>query len=301
MVKKTNSKRRGIRRGVQRHKIRAGRVKADGSTLLKLLHATGIDGHQVAQAADLCVGAVNKVCTRLCFIPLETLSKGQYKDVPLWKRRIHWFLASHFIIFVIYKFGITMYVVVCEDLSAVTFMSACSTVALALGVTASSGTSVSTAEAKDLLNIFGTFSRTIHDSDERKLKVLDSVPLCLKLIAITFLTLCAALNAAAFCLVYDDLLVCVFPILKKLGFIPETSLPVILWQIAFYPVEVLTLLPPMLNTAFNGHILVTGLGMLRMHADELRLVNTTPFLEPLLQLSCFTSTWYLFIATGRLI
>ena len=89
----------------------------------------------------------------------------------------------------------------------------------------------------------------------------------------TWLALCIAFNAAALSLVFEDLPVCVFPMVNGLGIIPQNSLPTLWWQIAFYPLEALTLLLPMLVTGLNSHTIIAGLEAIRCYSDELRFVN----------------------------
>ena len=110
------------------------------------------------------------------------------------------------------------------------------------------------------------------ESTGERIELLSDVPFCLKWIAGVWLTHCAAMNAAAFSVVFDDLPVCVLPIFKWLGMIPQSSLPSILWQIGFYPLEVLSLLPPMVAVAFNWYVLLLGLLLLKFYADHLRFV-----------------------------
>lgn len=127
-------------------------------------------------------------------------------------------------------------------------------------------------EVTDLMNSWAPLRRSINGLAGYQFDIFISVPLCLKLIALTWLVHCGAFNAAALSLVFENLPVCVFPMIKNLGIIPENSLPISWWQIAFCPLELLTLWPPMIMAGYNFHTLVAGLEMLRYCADELRFV-----------------------------
>ena len=100
-------------------------------------------------------------------------------------------------------------------------MCACSLIALAIGVSGSLGTSWTTVETMDLMNGYETLRGTTEDSAGNKLDVFENAPQCMKLIAMTFMAHCVPINAAAFILVYDDLPICVLPIMIKLGLIPD--------------------------------------------------------------------------------
>lgn len=318
MVKKTNTKRRGIQRGVQRHKIGAKRVTEKVTFLVKLVYTTGLDSGHIYLAAKYLTEYLQKVCTLCCIIPIELSSRGQYKPAPLWKRNIHYVLALFYLSFLLYKIYITMRVLLFEDLTGATFLCACSAIALAVGISGSLGTSWTTTEALGVLNSFESLKKSMGESFETEFRLRETIPLSLKLIAVTcgshcadqvqdlmkafeplgrtllgdsagkqvevvenvsvclkfiagvFIAHCVAFNAAAFSLVNEELPVCVFPLMNKLGIIPETNFPVILWQFMKYSLELLTLLPPLLAFAFNVKMLVTGLGMMEMYADELR-------------------------------
>lgn len=70
-----------------------------------------------------------------------------------------------------------------------------------------------------------------------------------------------ALNASAFSLVYDSLPVCVYPMARYVGLIPEIGLPSILWRIVFFPLEVATMLPACLAANFSTNIMVLSVGI----------------------------------------
>ena len=275
MGKKSKTKRREIRKGVQRHRIGASKSTGEISFLAKALNSVGANRQRVYSSAKICRLYIISVCTRFCLIPFQQPSVvGKFYHASLAKRIIHYALVLFYVTFMMYKFGVIVSLVVFEELSVVTFMCGCSFIVLLLSICAATGSTWSRLEMKQLLNSWEPLRDSIEDSTGRRIDELSSTALCLKLIALTWLVHCAAMNAAAFSLVFEDLPVCVFPIAKRLGLIPENSpLPTILWQIGFYPLELLTLLPPMIVTALNGHTYVIGLGMLKLYADELRLVK----------------------------
>ena len=173
----------------------------------------------------------------------------------------------------IYKLVVTMQLLISEELNAATIMCAVTLLIFIVSAISALGTSWNKMEMRDLMNSWAPLGRSINESTGSQFEVLSSVPVCLKLIAITCLTLCVAFNAAALSLVFEDLPVCVFPIIKSRGIIPANTLPTFWWQLAFVPLEVVTLLPPMLVAAFNTHALIIGLEVIRSYADDLRCVN----------------------------
>ena len=191
MVKKSNSKRRGICRGVQRNKIRASKAKDEAPLLLsRILHTVGANNGHGSLSGKICMKYVIKVCTLFCLVPFQTDSRGICQKVPLIKMIVHYFLALLYVSFLIYKFVVTIYVVVFEELSAATFMCAWSMIALAVGISGSLGTSWTTAETMDPMNGYETLRGTINEAAGNKLEVYENAPLCMKLIVMTFMAHC---------------------------------------------------------------------------------------------------------------
>ena len=159
MVKKTSFKRRGIHRGVQRHKIQANKVTDKVSSLVKLLHTVGMYSKHVYLATKFCTQYTRTVCTAFCIVPIQKSSRGQYKHLPLWKRNAHYVFAFLYLFFLIYKIYVTIRMVIIEGLTGATFICVCSMIASATGMSASLGTSWSTTEALGVLNSFEPVSR----------------------------------------------------------------------------------------------------------------------------------------------
>ena len=158
---------------------------------------------------------------------------------------------------------------------AVFVMSFCSMLVLILSITiAFTSTTGRPLETLHLLSSCDSLGETLYECTGQRMQVFSSVPFCLKVMGVTWLAHCVAINAAAFSLVFEDLPVCVFPIAKWLGLVPaESFLPTIYWQVAFYPIELLTLLPMLIVTALNVHPFPLGMTMLKICDDHIRLVG----------------------------
>ena len=63
----------------------------------------------------------------------------------------------------------------------------------------------------------------------------------------------------------------VFLTLKQLGMIPESLLlPIVIWKIGCFPLELLITVLPVCAFPFNGHVAVKGLVILESYADLIR-------------------------------
>ena len=256
-----------MQRGVERHKIRAKKAREEVSSLIvKALASVRANSERVSVASNICRQYTITACTGLCLVPFQLPPEGggRYEYAPLWRRIIHYFLLSFYASVMIYKLVVTMQLLIFEELNAATFMCAVTLLIFIVSAISAVGTSWNRTEMRGLMISWDSLGRNITESTTgSQFEVLSSVPVCLKLIAITCLALCVALNATALSLVFEDLPVCVFPIIKGLGMIPQNSLPTYWWQISFVPLELVTFLPPVLLTAFNTHTLVVGLEVLR--------------------------------------
>ena len=271
MVRKASgSKGRGIRQGLQRHKIQAN--KSDEEVTAAAIIST---------AAKTTKEYVTRVCILFCLIPIVQSSPSsvrghqQYQLAPLWKRTVHYLLMSFYMFFTVYKLTVTVYLVLCTELNATVFMCFCSLLVLLIPcIIAATTTSWYPLETLHLLASCHSMGDSLYEVTGKCIQVHNSVSFCLKWISMAFLTHCAAMNAAAFSLVFDNLPVCVFPIVKWLGLIPNesSSLSPIFWQIGFYPLELLTLLPLMIVAAFIFHTFLLGMATLKFVADQIRLV-----------------------------
>ena len=172
----------------------------------------------------------------------------------------------------VHRFGVTVYLVTQQELSFANFLRGTSFLMLLLTISQASGSSWTTLEIKGLLNSWESVLRSIEEVTEKPIEILSNAQLGLKIITLACMGQLAAVNVAAFCLVFEDLPVSVFPTFKLLGLIPETSLPTILWQIGFFPFEFLIVVPPMLAATFTASVIRQGQAVLRLYANCLRLV-----------------------------
>ena len=106
--KKSRSKRRGIRRGVQRHKI--GAAQAHGMSS-RLLNPEGEIGRLVSQGRKTCCNSITKVYTYFCLVPLRQVHRNgnKFDFASLWKRMLHILLVLFYVSGMVYRFGVTVY------------------------------------------------------------------------------------------------------------------------------------------------------------------------------------------------
>ena len=149
-------------------------------------------------------------------------------------------------------------------------MCFCLCILLSIAISSASGTTWTTLESLDLLSSWESLRKNMLTSTGMRIDELSNVSFCLKWISVAWLVHISAFNGAAFSLIFEDMPASVFSTLKWFGLVPQNLLAPMFWQIVFFPLEILTLLPPMVATAFNFYIFLAGMGMLRFCADELR-------------------------------
>ena len=224
MVRKASGP-KGRRQAVQRHKIRAS--KSNGEV------PTEDTAGRLSKVAKAIKGYVARACTLFCLVPLvqsrtSVVASGQqhqmYQLAPMWKRIVHYTLMFFYVSFTLYKLAVTAYILLHSGVNAVFVMCFCSALVLLIGITvATTCTSCRPLASLHLLASCDSMAGSLYECTRKRIHVLSNVPFCLKLIAVTWLAHCAAMNAAAFSLVFDDLPVCVFPIVKWVGLNPDNS------------------------------------------------------------------------------
>ena len=225
---------------------------------VRAVDATGEKLGRASATANFCIQYMLRLCTFFLLVPLQlsarTTAKGggrrEFEPAPPWKWVVHYVLVFILGSVLMYRLGVTVHLVITEELSATTFMCGSSIFATLSGV----GTIWSIVELKDLLNSWEPLRERINETFGKQYKIVSSGSLCPKVVVFTWLCHSSAINAAALCLIYEDLPVCMLPTVKNLGLIPGnlTLLPAHLLPMAFYPLEVLTLLPPMMVTGNFG-------------------------------------------------
>ena len=270
MVKKSRSKKLGIPKGVQRHRIRTEKVQEGPSFLEKSLITVGVESRKVSQVAKLCFRHTSRVCTLFSLIPLQVSAGSRFEDAPLLRRVFHHLLVTFYVLLAIYKFCVTIHLITYEGLNIRAVMCAGSFSLSFFSICASSGSSRSSNQMRGLLNSWESTIGSMKGATGERIEVFSCIPLCLKLMAVTWLSLCCALNVAEFSLLFHDLPAGIFFIAKTMSLVPENMLPRIFWKVAFFPIELLAIGPPMCSAAFNGQAFVIGLGLLGLYAEQLR-------------------------------
>ena len=270
MVKKSRSKKRGIPKGVQRHRMRPKKVEGKLSFLQKALISVGIETRHVSLAAKACCRYTSKVCTLFSLIPLQRYAGSKFELAPFPKQVFHRLLVVFYVLLTIYKLWVAIHLIIYDGLSIAAVMCAGSFSLSIFSICASSGSSYSSNEMKDLLNSWECTLANIKETTGDQIQVFNSIPVCLKVIAVTWLSHSIALIVAAFSLVLSDLPTGICFIAKTMYLMPENGLPSIFWQVAFFPMELLAVYPPICSATYNGHTLVVGLALLGFYAEQLR-------------------------------
>ena len=99
-------------------------------------------------------------------------------------------------------------------------------------------------------------------------KLFTITNLCVKIIAITWNSLVASLAATFLSLTFDSLPVYLYPTFT--GILPENNLPNMFWQIVFFPLELMTMLLPMIGLAFNLCVIAIGIEVFRIYNNAMR-------------------------------
>ena len=262
----TSKKRHGIGRGVQKRTFRVSDSPDNSSDGMAVL----------SRFAQLCWNYQIRACSALLLLPFEVSSSDGmwlFWGSPL--RLVgHYVVLSIAALFAAFRFVVTVQQAVLEELDLTTYLCTCYfLISLAL-ICSAMGSTWMGREMAQLLNstqrVLDCFAH-IAGGQEKGLQLWGSTAPCLKLICLTWIAQVTALNASAFSLVFDSLPVCLFPIARGLGVLPqEEVLPNVFSKLLFYPLEFVTLLSATYLLMLNISTVVVSFRVLDVSANLLR-------------------------------
>ena len=127
-------------------------------------------------------------------------------------------------------------------------------------------------ETADLLNAWPQILSCLDETGSTGRKERQSqfarVSVCLKIIALTGFTTIAAFSAAVWSIAFKDLPVFLLPLARKLGIVPDVK-PRILWQLIFFPIQLVAAVLPLGAGCFTVAIIIMSLETFSVYMDEL--------------------------------
>ena len=270
MVKQSRHMNRGIPKGVQKHRIQR-RVPETVATLIESKNTTGTVG-KIHDFGEICWVYLVTACSKLCLIPLKPSKdrQGHFEPCPFWGRLLHYFVVTAGLILLGHKTIVTVDLMINEHISVRTYMCLLHMSILFATAMSCTGSTIKSREIQGVLNSWDSILHQLEEMNGNRPKLFSITSLCMKVIAITCNLQLAAVLASLFTVVSDSLPVCLYPTFKRYGILPENSLPEVLWRIGFYPLELTTLLLPMIGTAFNACAVAIGIEVLRVYNTEMR-------------------------------
>ena len=266
MGKRSTGRKRGIQRGVGKHKIKIKKLpKKTEETLF------GVDKSVYSATGEKCFEFLYQGSVFFQLVPFRRTATGQY--VPLnWKQKLaHYAVLSLSAASTLHKTLGTLEFLLFEELKVETFMCISLFLICLISMMVSLGVWARQEETMDLLNAWPHILACIQEIREGPpLSPFDDMSTALKLSAAVLVAQGIAFNALLLTIIFDNLPVCLFPVAEGLGLIPEGILPHYGWQLLFYPLEYLTYLAPMFIAPYSGGILLVLVGVLKLYLQELR-------------------------------
>ena len=266
MGKRTTGKKRGIQRGVGKHKIRSKPFK-------------GKDGERCV----FCIGESVyfsggrklfefwfSYCCGMYLIPFTRTSNGEYVRLDRKGLLIHysvWTVKFFMLLHKLSGLGIMLW---SEELKIETFMCTSHFLIYLVSFCISLVMVVRPQETMELLNSFPFILSCLKETEKGVASQFDDLSTALKMMAVLLATQGIAIAAALLSLAFSTLPTCYFPAAESLGLIPAGLLPRFAWQLMFFPLEYATYLPPMFSAPLAGSIFLILLGVFRMVENKLR-------------------------------
>lgn len=272
MGKKSTGRKRGIARGVGKHKIRSKDPEAeqDGDTDESFL---GFRRSALLASGQKSFDILFRGTELFHLAPFKRTLTGQY--VPLnFKQKIrHYAAVGIAVSLMLQKFIGVAELVLFEELKIETFMCLTLFVIHFAACMISVGMWARPQETMDLLNswskILGCLEE-IREEGRPPPTPFDDMSTSLKVVAVFLVTQGVALGAGLLSLAFSNLPACLFPMAEKYGLIPPGVLPRFGWQFVFFPLEYFSCIPPMFCAPFTAAILLTLMGVLKVYLEQVR-------------------------------
>ena len=268
MAKKSNGKKRGIQRGVGKHKIQSRPTDSAAQHGKKYLDVSGIG---FAELGRKCFELTFRGAEYFCLAPFTRTLNGEYVPLDLRQRTRHYVALSIVYALTLQKTWGTLEMVISEELRLETFMC----ISLYLVWSAPSmvclGIWARPQEAMDLLNSWPKILSCLEEIEgETAPSPFDSNSASVKAIGLNVALQGTAVAAGLVTIIFDNLPICFLQVGNRFGLIPDGILPHFWWQLIFSPLEHFIHVAPMLCTGFTVGILVISLGVLKVYTGKLR-------------------------------
>ena len=269
MGKRSTGKKRGIQRGVAKHKIRSKALNGTpGGGRIFL----GIEESAYFSWGKRCFDFWFFCCQKLYLAPFTRTATGQYVPWDGKSKHIHYFTWFLMFLILLHKAWGLSIILLYEELKMETFLCISLFLVYFVPFCVSLGVIARPKETMDLLNSWPIILSCLKEVRHDVSSPFDDMSEAFELIALLLMTQGIAVTAALLSLAFSTLPTCYFPLLERMGLIPEAVLPRFGWQLIFFPLEYATSLPAMLIGAFAGSIVLIVVGVFNIYTNELRSV-----------------------------
>ena len=267
MGKKSTGRKRGMQRGVGKHKIRSKAIEArpgeDGFLGIRrsVYFAWGLK----------CFDLLYRGTEFFQLAPFRRTLSGEYVHLNSKQKTRYYAALGIGFVLMLQKLWGTAELLLFEELKIETFMCISLFLIYLVAFMIGLGIWARPQETMDLLNSWSKILACLEEIREGPLPTpFDDMSTTLKVIAVFLVTQGIAFAAGLLSLIMSHLPICFFPMAEKYGLIPEGILPRFCWQLVFFPLEYFSYIPPMFCAPFSGAILLTLMGVLKIYLEEVR-------------------------------
>ena len=268
VIKRAGEKRRGIRPGIEKQRMKGKSEPREDLYNRKLL---GIPTHRLSRIAETCFAFLCLSCCNLAIIPLK-YKNGQLVDTCNWKRCIIHYagLAITVVILVTRALLVASYVHQ-HGLTAETLMMTVMLAPYLCSATLGAGTVFMCTETLQLVNSRKYTLRCLQRASGRYLSGFEDVGLSLKVIGAGCGAIFGPVILSVLPFVYPNLPLGVRNVI--LGFRFSNSVHPLIFHIVCTAVDFFLILVPTLSAAFGAAVLIVGIDVLKLYYELIRYVT----------------------------
>ena len=262
MVKKLRSCRRGIQRGVQKHRIRMSELEHDGTGSSKRI--------LISYVARLCWSYLAKVCCSLNLLALQQSPDGYWILCSVKRLLIHYLILAIGLGLLVRNCVVSIHRLGHYGADTITIMCLANLVLCLIYSSATLGSTWSAVETKDVLNSWRSSLRYIEEVTGEKVSCFDSKADNMKVIGCAYIYNVGPLDMALFGIFIDNAPTTCFESLRYVGMVPENPLPDFVWRLLLSPLDLILVLGQAYTAAFSVITLAVCGGIIRLYCNQMR-------------------------------
>ena len=276
MPRKARGRRKAVQPGIQQHKILNYREDEEGIFWL-------IEGcipkkylPKLFNFAEKCFNFHTKINCNLCLAPYSLSEDGKLEHCSRQKRWIHYLVISLLALRMVHQFTVVIPRWSSGRLDTTTFICTATFLCYLVAFSVSSSYLILPDETIDAKHGWPKILAYCAEEDQEPMPLIGNTKTAVVMSSLAILAMAIAWNAAGITIVFNALPVSLLVTAEEAGLIPVTvKIPRIVWQLLFWPLELIMYILPMFMAAWGPMILMLNIMTAMNCVNQLRYASSS--------------------------